>query len=63
MDFKKVLLGALKLDPNIKSELAKEFEVSTSIVECWASGVASPHPILQEEILKFLRNYNFFSDN
>ena len=56
MDFKKVLSVALRFDPSLKIELADKMGVAPSTVDRWASGTARPDPILQEEILNFIRN-------
>jgi ribosome-binding protein aMBF1 (putative translation factor) len=54
MEFKDFVAIALKKNPKLKNELAKQFEVAPSTVERWASGTARPHPLLQRFIRKFI---------
>lgn len=44
---------ALELDAR---PLAGEFEVAVSTVLRWANGVATPHPLIQEQVIHWILN-------
>ena len=51
------ILKDKNLSKEIKAKLAREFQVADSTVERWINGVAKPHPLMQEAILKFIEEH------
>ena len=55
---KEYFAGAVKIALNEYKlpvlEMATKFEVADSTVELWASGIAVPHPKLQQIILSYI---------
>lgn len=44
------------LTDNLQLELAREFQVATSMVRRWASGTARPHPRMAQMIINYIKN-------
>ena len=52
MNFKEELLKVIKERGLTNLDIAYTFEVSVSTVERWRNGITTPHPIMQELIIK-----------
>ena len=52
--FSKLVAESLEVFGAFQRDLATEFEVAVSTISRWAKGVASPHPRLQKQVVKYL---------
>ncbi|MFH1193968.1 MAG: hypothetical protein V1661_03155 [bacterium] len=51
-NFQKIISAFITMDKNNEMELTREFEVAISTVRRWITGIATPHPLVQNKIVR-----------
>lgn len=55
-ELQNLLTSCLTDNPGSERELADKFGVAVATVKRWAYGVARPHPLIAQEIIKYLKS-------
>lgn len=53
MSFKETIASILE-DSDLVSAIADRYGIAKSTVKRWANGVSRPHPVIQDEVIKFI---------